>query len=127
MNLEKRGAAVDDVVGEAEASVADIFGLDAIIGHVKVHDVVGVVDPYGELSVTLVHGGLVVCDIDSRAGFLGILDVEHGVEGEEDGQPEVVAGGFHVFGVVVTMVFGAELPVLLEGLPGVVNIAAGFA
>ena len=119
-------AAVDDVVGEAEAGITDIFSSYAVVIHGKVHDVVGIGDPFGELSVALGDGGFVVVDIDSGAVFFGVLDVEHGVEGEEDGQPEVVAGGFDILGVFVTLFVRIELPVILEGLLGVVNVAVGF-
>ena len=119
-------ATVDDVVGEAEALVADGFGLDAVVIHIEVHDVVGIGDPFGEISVALGDGGFVVVDIDSGAVFFGVLDVEHGVEGEEDGQPEVVAGGFDILGVFVTLFVMIELPVILEGLLGIINVAVGF-
>ena len=120
------GASVNDVVGEAETGITDVFGSYAIIGHVKVQDVVVLIDGFQQFTVALGYCGPIIRDINSSVRVL-TFDMEHGVEGEEDGEPEVVASGFHILGVFVTFFVGVELPVLLEGFFGVVNIAAGFA
>ena len=86
--------AVDDVVGEADALVADGFGLDAVVAHGEVKDVVSVIQCREEFAITLGDGLTVIVDINTVLLFakmvvvvmaLACVYMENSVESQQYG------------------------------------------
>lgn len=48
----------------------------------------------------------IVIYIHSCTFFLGFLDLENGVKGDEDGQPEIVSSAFNILTVFIEICFG---------------------